>query len=117
MPNPTSPPDGTYGSQVSGSLSAWSGSFTYTSANANQISYTRDDGQTFSAQNNGQGNVLNFTLNNQVHFVSTGYSAPGGHAQFTGNCNSVSGNKAADEDPWTATQSTTEPGAGHSKRR
>jgi len=101
---PSTPPNGTYTSALSGGLSSWSGSFTYTDG---AIAYTRTSpSETYTTSNTSNGNAIVFSISDgttTVHFNGgTHVSLPSGKSKYTGNAND--GGPAMTQDAWTATQ-------------
>ncbi len=104
MPDPTTPPNGTYTSNVTDGLSSWSGSFTYTDG---AIVYTRTNPPgTYRANNTSQGNAIVFAISDgtkTVHFAGPTYKAlPNNKAQYSGTADDHQPNDT--DGGWTATQ-------------
>jgi hypothetical protein len=103
---PSTPPNGTYTSTVTGDLASWSGSFTYTNG---AIAYTRTSPSgNYSANNTSNGNAIVFSITDgttTITFTSSSFAyQPGNKAQYSGNCHS-NRNITGGQDSWSATQS------------
>jgi hypothetical protein len=104
-PNPSSPPDGTYTSTITGDLASWSGSFTYDDGD---IEYTRTNPSgIYSADNTSNGNSIVFSIDdgtNTITFTGSVFSyLPSNKAQYSGNAHSHK-DPTGGQDPWTASQ-------------
>lgn len=104
-PNPSSPPDGTYTSTITGDLASWSGSFTYDDGD---IVYTRTDPSgDYDAENTSNGNAIVFSIDdgtNTITFTGSTFSWTGSNkAQYSGNVHSHK-DPTGGQDGWTATQ-------------
>ena len=103
-PNPSSPPDGTYTSTITGDLASWSGTFTYDDGD---IEYTRTStSESYSADNTSNGNAIVFSIDdgtNTITFTGSSFSYQGSNAQYSGIVTSHK-DPTAGEAPWSATQ-------------
>jgi hypothetical protein len=103
-PAPSTPPNGTYTSTVTGDLASWSGSFTYTNG---AIAYTRTSPSgNYSANNTSNGNAIVFSIDdgtNTITFTGSSFSYQGTKAQYSGNVSSHR-DPTGGQDGWSATQ-------------
>jgi hypothetical protein len=105
-PAPSSPPNASYTSTITGDLASWSGTFTY---NNGAIQYTRTSTSTnYTASNTSNGNAIVFSITDgttTITFTGSSFAyQPGNKAQYSGNAHSNHGITGG-QDGWTATQS------------